>query len=74
MAGKNKNDVTKHEVGTNTGLVSVVIPTKDSGRTLRRCLDSLMTQTYQNFEILIVDKRSTDDTISIADEFKAQDL
>ena len=74
MAGKNKNDVTKHEAGTNTGLVSVVIPTKDSGRTLRRCLDSLMTQTYQNFEILIVDKRSTDDTISIADEFKAQDL
>ena len=74
MAGKNKNDVTKHEAGTNTGLVSVVIPTKDSGRTLRRCLDSLMTQTYQNFEILIVDKRSTDDTISIADEFKAQNL
>jgi len=72
MAGKNKNDVTKHEVGTNTGLVSVVIPTKDSGRTLRRCLDSLMTQTYQHFEILIVDKRSTDDTISIADEFKAR--
>ena len=72
MAGKNINDVTKHEAGTNTGLVSVVIPTKDSERTLRRCLDSLMTQTYQNFEILIVDKRSTDDTISIADEFKAR--
>jgi glycosyltransferase involved in cell wall biosynthesis len=72
MAGKNKNDVTKHEVGTNRGLVSVVIPTKDSGRTLRRCLDSLVTQTYQYFELLIVDKRSTDDTISIADEFKAR--
>ena len=53
-------------------LVSVVIPTKDSGRTLRKCLESLMTQTYQDFEILIVDKRSTDDTISIADEFKAR--
>ena len=72
MPGKNKNDVTKQYVGTNAGLVSVVIPTKDSGRTLRKCLDSLMTQTYQNFEILIVDKRSTDDTIGIAGEFKAR--
>lgn len=71
MAGKNKNDVAKNEAGTNIGLVSIVIPTKDSGRTLRRCLNSLMAQTYQHFEILIVDKRSTDDTSSIADEFKA---
>jgi GT2 family glycosyltransferase len=30
-----------------------------------------MTQTYQRFEILVVDKWSTDDTISIAEEFKA---
>jgi glycosyltransferase involved in cell wall biosynthesis len=74
MAGKNKNDLIKRELDTNAGLVSIVIPTKDSGRTLRRCLESLMTQTYQYFEILIVDKRSTDDTISIADEFKARIL
>jgi GT2 family glycosyltransferase len=72
MTGRTKNDVIKHEVGTNTGLVSIVIPTKDSGSTLHRCLESLMTQTYQHFEILIVDKMSTDDTISIADEFKAR--
>jgi len=71
MAGKNKNHVTKHQVDTK-GLVSIVIPTKDSGRTLRRCLRSLMMQTYQHFETLIVDKKSTDDTISIADEFKAR--
>jgi len=72
MTGKIKNDVIKHEVVINTALVSIVIPTKDSGRVLHKCLDSLMTQTYQHFEILIVDKRSTDDTISIADEFKAR--
>jgi GT2 family glycosyltransferase len=59
-------------VGTNRALVSIVIPTKDSGRALHKCLDSLMTQTYQHFELLIVDKRSTDDTISIADQFKAR--
>jgi glycosyltransferase involved in cell wall biosynthesis len=72
MTGRNKNDVIKHQADIKTGLVSIVIPTKDSGRTLHRCLESLMTQTYQHFEILIVDKMSTDDTISIADEFKAR--
>jgi glycosyltransferase involved in cell wall biosynthesis len=72
MTGRNKKDVTKHEVDTNTSLVSIVIPTKDSGSTLHRCLESIMTQTYTHFEILIVDKRSTDDTISIADEFKVR--
>ena len=74
MTGKNKNDLIKRELDTNAGLVSIVIPTKDSGSTLHSCLESLMTQTYQQFEILVVDKRSTDDTISIAEEFKARIL
>ena len=72
MTSKNKKDLIKSGVDTNTGLVSIVIPTKDSGSTLHCCLESLMTQTYQRFEILVVDKRSTDNTISIADEFKAR--
>ena len=72
MTGKNKNGLIKRGVDTNTSLVSIVIPTKDSGSTLHSCLESLTTQTYQRFEILIVDKRSTDNTISIADEFKAR--
>lgn len=72
MTGKNKNDVIKDGVDTSTPLVSIVIPTRDSGRTLHKCLESLITQTYQRVEILIVDKRSTDDTVSIADEFRAR--
>jgi glycosyltransferase involved in cell wall biosynthesis len=72
LTGKNKKEVTKHEVNINTGLVSIVIPTRDSGRTLHSCLESLTRQTYQHLEILIVDKRSTDNTISIADEFNAR--
>jgi glycosyltransferase involved in cell wall biosynthesis len=72
MTGKSKNDLVAPGVGTNTGLVSIVIPTKDSGRTLHSCLESLVKQTYQHLEILIVDKRSTDNTVSIADEFNAR--
>ena len=72
MTGKSKDDVVASGVGTNTGLVSIVIPTKDSGSTLHSCLESIMRQTYDHLEILIVDKTSTDDTVSIADKFKAR--
>jgi len=72
LTSKNKNDLIKRGADTNAGLVSIVIPTKDSGSTLHSCLESLMIQTYQRFEILVVDKRSTDDTISIAEEFKVK--
>jgi glycosyltransferase involved in cell wall biosynthesis len=72
MSGKTRSDVLNHEANTNEVLVSIVIPTKDSGRTLHKCLNSLITQTYEHFEILIVDKMSTDDTIRIADEFNAR--
>ncbi len=36
-------------------LISVIIPTYDSGRTIRRCLSSLKKQTYKNLEIIVVD-------------------
>jgi glycosyltransferase involved in cell wall biosynthesis len=72
MTGKSKNDLVAPGVDTNTGLVSIVIPTKDSGSTLHSCLESIMRQTYDHLEILIVDKTSTDDTVSIADSFKAR--
>jgi glycosyltransferase involved in cell wall biosynthesis len=72
MTGKSKDDVVASGVGTSTGLVSIVIPTKDSGSTLHSCLESIMRQTYDHLEILIVDKTSTDDTVSIADSFKAR--
>lgn len=49
----------------------MIIPTKNSGRTLRRCLESIRIQTFQNLELLVVDDKSNDDTINIAKEFKA---
>jgi len=53
------------------GSVSVIIPTKNSDSTLRRCLESLRRQTFQNLEMLVVDDKSKDDTTNIAKEFKA---
>lgn len=42
------------------GLVSIIIPTKNSSHLLKRCLQKLRKQSYKNIEILIVDGKSKD--------------
>lgn len=52
-------------------LVSIVIPTFNSAKTLELCLRSIMDQTYPHIEVLIVDNCSTDSTRQIAGRFGA---
>ncbi len=47
-------------------LVSIIIPTFNSGKTLGRCLDSVKNQTYDEIEIVVVDGGSRDNTRAIA--------
>lgn len=49
--------------------VSIVLPTYNGAKYLRRCLDTCLAQTYENFELIIVDGGSTDDTLSILAEY-----
>ena len=50
-------------------LVSIIIPTKNEGQNIKRCLLSCKGQTYQNIEIIVVDNYSTDNTLEIVKQF-----
>jgi glycosyltransferase involved in cell wall biosynthesis len=50
-------------------LVSIIVPAYNAARFLREALDSLLAQTYQNIEIILLDDASTDATPEIAAEY-----
>ncbi|MBT0158529.1 glycosyltransferase family 2 protein [Candidatus Bathyarchaeota archaeon A05DMB-2] len=54
--------------------VSVVVPTRNSARTLSRCLQSIKNQTLKPFEIIVVDAFSSDETVQIAKNLGARIL
>jgi GT2 family glycosyltransferase len=51
-------------------LVSVTIVTYDSGRFIRRCLESVLDQDYQSYEVIVVDNASSDGTADILEQFE----
>ena len=54
-------------------LISIVIPVFNGERYLPACIDSILRQTLQNWELLLVDDGSTDKSGSICDEYAAKD-
>jgi glycosyltransferase involved in cell wall biosynthesis len=54
-------------------IVSVCIPTYNGSQFLRECIDSTLSQTFVDFEILIIDDQSSDNTVDIAKEYAAKD-
>src|ERR1700758_367502 len=50
-------------------VVSVTIVTYNSGRFIRRCLESVLEQKYPNLEVIIIDNASTDGTVDLLEQF-----
>lgn len=57
----------------NQALISVIIPIYNVEAYLRECIDSVINQTYKNFEIILVDDGSTDSSGKICDEYVEKD-
>lgn len=53
--------------------ISVLLPLYNVERYIGRCLDSILTQDFQDFEILIVDDASTDNSLRIVEEYRQKD-
>jgi glycosyltransferase involved in cell wall biosynthesis len=56
-----------------TPLISIIVPIYNSEDYIARCVDTLITQSYKNIEIILVDDGSTDNTAEICDRYAAQD-
>ena len=53
-------------------LISVIIPTYEHAKSLGACLDSVLTQTYPNVEVIVVDDGSTDNTQEVLKSYNAR--
>ena len=54
-------------------LISIIIPVYNVSKYLPNCLDSIINQTYQNIEIIIINDGSTDNSLDICNEYKKKD-
>ena len=57
----------------NTPLVSVILPTYNRESYLAESIESVLVQTYTNFELIIVNDCSTDHTSELLDDFRRKD-
>ncbi|MBI2028468.1 MAG: glycosyltransferase family 2 protein [Candidatus Levybacteria bacterium] len=57
-----------------TPLVTITIPTYNSEKALKLCLDAIRKQTYKNIEINVIDGASKDNTIKVARKFNVKDI
>ena len=57
----------------NNEKISIIIPVYNAEKNIKRCLKSVINQTYKNIEIIVVNDGSTDKTAKYVEEFKKDD-
>lgn len=53
--------------------LSVIVPIYNAQETLRKCVDSILAQTYTDLEVVLVDDGSTDNSLAICNEYAERD-
>ena len=54
-------------------LVSIIVPVYNAEKYLNKCLDSIVNQTYSNLEIILINDGSTDNSLSICNDYTNKD-
>ena len=65
--------VTPVPAPTSVPKVSVCIPARNEETNIRRCVEAVLRQDYPNFEIIVLDDRSTDSTLTLLKEIASRD-
>ena len=55
-------------------MISIILPTYNSEKYIFKCISSVLKQSYKNFEIIVVDNSSTDNTLNIIESFKSEKI
>src|SRR5215213_2040074 len=69
---KENNGYSDKKLLTNLPFVSVIVPARNEEKYIERCLLSLLSQDYPNFEIIAVDDNSSDNTLKIMKDIKSK--
>ncbi len=51
-------------------LINIIVPIYNSKKYIERCVDSILNQTYQNFELILINDGSTDNSLNVINKYK----
>lgn len=57
----------------NRPLISIIIPVYNAERYIRRCIESVLSQTYKEIQVILINDGSTDNTLPILEEYSRSD-